>query len=268
MLPVFAEGCAATRPATPGSDFLVARPPHLPKSLYAGAGFPTAGAREVTERSWAALTKSGTITLELALCGCADGRGLPHGRAGMGHRPSAGAHPVHRARQPRGGGPGRPRVPSGSADGRACGGGTRGAPSVSGRRGAARCSAHSTSSESGSGIRVARPGSRATRDRTAGKRPGVSGSPRHAVLSARRIPPGVAVRLVRAALPISRTWRFRHPDDPRRPYRPLLKHGGLRVLARTPAPAHMPLRRPESRDPGEPRPRRRDHLTDPATPRL
>ncbi|WP_420441049.1 tetraacyldisaccharide 4'-kinase [Candidatus Palauibacter sp.] len=44
------------------------------------------------------------------------------------------------------------------------------------------------------------------------------------MLSARRIPLGLAVRLVRAALPISRTWRFRHPDDPRRPYRPLLKH--------------------------------------------
>ena len=45
------------------------------------------------------------------------------------------------------------------------------------------------------------------------------------MLSARRIPLGLAVRLVRAAMPISRTWRFRHPDDPRRPYRPLLKHG-------------------------------------------
>lgn len=44
------------------------------------------------------------------------------------------------------------------------------------------------------------------------------------MLSARRIPLDLAVRLVRAALPISRTWRFRHPDDPRRPYRPLLKH--------------------------------------------
>ncbi|WP_420448024.1 tetraacyldisaccharide 4'-kinase [Candidatus Palauibacter sp.] len=44
------------------------------------------------------------------------------------------------------------------------------------------------------------------------------------MLSARRIPPGAAVRIVRTALPISRTWRLRHPDDPRRPYRPLLKH--------------------------------------------
>lgn len=44
------------------------------------------------------------------------------------------------------------------------------------------------------------------------------------MLSARRIPLGIAVRLVRAALPLSRTWRFRHPDDPGRPYRPRLKH--------------------------------------------
>ena len=44
------------------------------------------------------------------------------------------------------------------------------------------------------------------------------------MLSARRIPLGIAVALVRAALPISRTWRFRHPDDPGRPYRPRLKH--------------------------------------------
>lgn len=44
------------------------------------------------------------------------------------------------------------------------------------------------------------------------------------MLSARRIPLGIAVRLVRAALPVSRTWRFRHPDDPGRPYRPRLAH--------------------------------------------
>ena len=44
------------------------------------------------------------------------------------------------------------------------------------------------------------------------------------MLSARRIPLGIAVRLVRAALPLSRTWRFRHPDDPGRPYRPRLTH--------------------------------------------
>lgn len=44
------------------------------------------------------------------------------------------------------------------------------------------------------------------------------------MLSARRIPLGIAVRLVRAVLPVSRTWRFRHPDDPGRPYRPPLTH--------------------------------------------
>lgn len=44
------------------------------------------------------------------------------------------------------------------------------------------------------------------------------------MLSARSIPPGVAIALVRAALPVSRTWRFRHPDDPDRLYRPRLKH--------------------------------------------
>ncbi|MDE2721356.1 tetraacyldisaccharide 4'-kinase [Candidatus Palauibacter polyketidifaciens] len=44
------------------------------------------------------------------------------------------------------------------------------------------------------------------------------------MLSARRVPPGLAVRLVRAALPVSRTWRFRHPDDLDCPYRPRLKH--------------------------------------------
>ena len=44
------------------------------------------------------------------------------------------------------------------------------------------------------------------------------------MLSARRIPLGVAVQLVRATLPVSRTWRFRHPDDPGRPYRPRLTH--------------------------------------------
>ena len=43
-------------------------------------------------------------------------------------------------------------------------------------------------------------------------------------MNARRIPPGAAVGLLRAALPISRTWRFRHPGDPARPYRPVLAH--------------------------------------------
>ena len=41
-------------------------------------------------------------------------------------------------------------------------------------------------------------------------------------MSARRIPVGVAVRILRIALPLCRTWRFRHPDDPGRPCRPIL----------------------------------------------
>ncbi len=67
MLPVFAEAARRLARRHPDLDFIIARPPHLPESLYAEAGFPTAGASEATERSWAALTKSGTITLELAL---------------------------------------------------------------------------------------------------------------------------------------------------------------------------------------------------------
>ena len=69
MLPVFAEAARHLAGRHPRLDFVIARPPHLPESLYAGAGFATAGARETAERSWAALTKSGTITLELALAG-------------------------------------------------------------------------------------------------------------------------------------------------------------------------------------------------------
>lgn len=69
MLPVFAEAARRLARRHRDLDFIIARPPHLPEALYAEAGFPTTGAREATERSWAALTKSGTITLELALAG-------------------------------------------------------------------------------------------------------------------------------------------------------------------------------------------------------
>lgn len=69
LLPVFAEAARELARRHRDLDFIIARPPHLPESLYAEAGFPTTGAREATERSWAALTKSGTITLELALAG-------------------------------------------------------------------------------------------------------------------------------------------------------------------------------------------------------
>lgn len=69
MLPAFAEAARQLAGRHPDLDFIIARPPHLPESLYAGAGFPTTTAREAAGRSWAALTKSGTITLELALAG-------------------------------------------------------------------------------------------------------------------------------------------------------------------------------------------------------
>ena len=69
MLPVFAAAARKLSRRHRDLDVIIARAPHLPESLYAGAGFPTAGARETTERSWVALTKSGTITLELALAG-------------------------------------------------------------------------------------------------------------------------------------------------------------------------------------------------------
>lgn len=69
MLPVFAGAARRLARRHPDLDFIIARPPHLRESLYAGAGFPTVRAREAAERSWAALTKSGTITLELALAG-------------------------------------------------------------------------------------------------------------------------------------------------------------------------------------------------------
>jgi len=81
MLPVFAEAARRLARRHRDLDFIIARPPHLPEALYAEAGFPTAGAREATERSWAALTKSGTITLELALAGVPMVVGYRMGRA-------------------------------------------------------------------------------------------------------------------------------------------------------------------------------------------
>lgn len=88
MLPVFAEAARRLAGRYPTLEFLVARPAHLPESLYAGAGYPTAGADQVTERCWAALAKSGTITLELALAGVPMVVGYRTGRVewGIGRR--------------------------------------------------------------------------------------------------------------------------------------------------------------------------------------
>ncbi len=88
MLPVFAEAARQLAGRYPTLEFLVARPAHLRESLYAGAGYPTAEADQVTERCWAALSKSGTITLELALAGVPMVVGYRTGRVewGIGRR--------------------------------------------------------------------------------------------------------------------------------------------------------------------------------------
>jgi lipid-A-disaccharide synthase len=67
ILPTFAR--AAERIAERRSDvrFQVARAPGLDPQLYVKAGLPTASARDTRARATAALTKSGTITLELAM---------------------------------------------------------------------------------------------------------------------------------------------------------------------------------------------------------
>ena len=69
MLPVFAEAARRLRRRHADLEFRVARPPHLPAALYEEAGLPTAPAEDVMRRAAAAITKSGTITLELALAG-------------------------------------------------------------------------------------------------------------------------------------------------------------------------------------------------------
>ena len=69
MLPVFAEAARRLGRRHADLEFEVARPPHLPAALYEEAGLPTARAEDVVGRAVAAVTKSGTITLELALAG-------------------------------------------------------------------------------------------------------------------------------------------------------------------------------------------------------
>lgn len=69
ILPVFAETARRVTARTPGLRVLVARPPHLPERLYAPHGIPAAASPDVLGSATAALAKSGTITLELALAG-------------------------------------------------------------------------------------------------------------------------------------------------------------------------------------------------------
>lgn len=67
ILPVFADAARELGRHRPGLAFLVARAPTLPPELYAACGLPTASAAETRTRAAAAMTKSGTVTLELAL---------------------------------------------------------------------------------------------------------------------------------------------------------------------------------------------------------
>jgi lipid-A-disaccharide synthase len=53
----------------PELDVLIARPEHLEPALYEESGLPTCTADDVLRVARAAITKSGTITLELALAG-------------------------------------------------------------------------------------------------------------------------------------------------------------------------------------------------------
>ena len=69
MLPVFAAAARRLARSHPEMEILVARPPHLPADSYEPYGIDTAAAAEVLARATTAITKSGTITLELALAG-------------------------------------------------------------------------------------------------------------------------------------------------------------------------------------------------------
>jgi len=69
MLPPFAAAARRLAATRAGLDILVARPAHLPRSLYERFGFEEVEADEALDRATVALAKSGTITLELALAG-------------------------------------------------------------------------------------------------------------------------------------------------------------------------------------------------------
>lgn len=69
MLPPFVEAARRLVRSHGGLSVVVARPPHLPTTLYDGFGVPTVDAEAALGRATAAITKSGTITLELALSG-------------------------------------------------------------------------------------------------------------------------------------------------------------------------------------------------------
>ncbi len=69
MLPLFAAAAERLRRDHRDLPILVARPSHLPAGLYDAAGLETAPPEQVISDAAAALCKSGTITLQLALAG-------------------------------------------------------------------------------------------------------------------------------------------------------------------------------------------------------
>lgn len=69
LLPIFLEAAERLRRREPELRVRVARPPHLPTRLYGRAAGWLAEPEAVLGAATAALTKSGTVTLELALAG-------------------------------------------------------------------------------------------------------------------------------------------------------------------------------------------------------
>ena len=69
LIPPFLEASERLREARPGLDVLVARAPDLEAGLFGATSARLVPPEEALRRATAALTKSGTVTLELALAG-------------------------------------------------------------------------------------------------------------------------------------------------------------------------------------------------------
>ena len=69
ILPVFLAAADRIASASPGIRILIAREPDLASPLYEGSPYPLVTAEEAIGASRAALCKSGTITLQLAIAG-------------------------------------------------------------------------------------------------------------------------------------------------------------------------------------------------------
>lgn len=69
MLPPFAAAARSVRERRPATDVLVAAAPGIPREAYGEVPGPLVPAEEALASATAALTKSGTVTLQLALAG-------------------------------------------------------------------------------------------------------------------------------------------------------------------------------------------------------